>query len=308
MSASTRITAPDALVTSLSAGGDPVALRWIREVPELAEAALQRWDLRPDGAVMHGMAALVLPVLQRDGAPAALKLQPTTAENLGEGPALTAWNGDGAVQLLAENPDEGALLLERLDASRPLSVRTDDDEITRTIAGLLLRLHRAPAPEGLRRLSDIAGEMVERTPREARALRDPAEGRLLRRFADETAELLDEAGHTLLHWDLHRDNVLGASRAPWLAIDPKPLLGDPGFELLPALRDDIDGLNAGIGVRSGLQRRLDILLAELDLDADRAVAWTRARLLQDALWSIADGADTLSALTHELHSVLATRG
>jgi streptomycin 6-kinase len=29
--------------------------------------------------------------------------------------------------------------------------------------------------------------------------------------------------------DLHAGNVLGAEREPWLAIDPKPFVGDPAY-------------------------------------------------------------------------------
>src|SRR5437660_1452079 len=57
----------------------------------------------------------------------------------------------------------------------------------------------------------------------------------LRRWAAATAEVAGEAGDRLLHWDLHFENVLAAEREPWLAIDPKPLVGDPGFDVLPAL-------------------------------------------------------------------------
>jgi streptomycin 6-kinase len=40
------------------------------------------------------------------------------------------------------------------------------------------------------------------------------------------AELADEPGDRMLHWDLHYDNVLTAQREPWIAIDPEPLIGE----------------------------------------------------------------------------------
>ena len=69
--------------------------------------------------------------------------------------------------------------------------------------------------------------MVEDAPTAATKFGDPAHRRVLRYWADATAEVVGEAGDRLLHWDLHFENVLSAEREPWLAIDPKPLLGHP---------------------------------------------------------------------------------
>jgi streptomycin 6-kinase len=34
----------------------------------------------------------------------------------------------------------------------------------------------------------------------------------------------------LLHGDLHHENILAAEREPWLAIDPKGVVGEPARE------------------------------------------------------------------------------
>uniref|UniRef100_UPI001C693FA0 aminoglycoside phosphotransferase family protein n=1 Tax=Streptomyces sp. WELS2 TaxID=2749435 RepID=UPI001C693FA0 len=85
----------------------------------------------------------------------------------------------------------------------------------------------------------------------------------------------------LLHWDLHDENVLAAERADWLAIDPKPLAGDPGFELWPALDNRFEAAE--------VRWRFDAMTDVLGLDRDRARAWTCGRLLQNALWDVEDG-------------------
>ncbi|MEV5463198.1 aminoglycoside phosphotransferase family protein, partial [Streptomyces cellulosae] len=85
----------------------------------------------------------------------------------------------------------------------------------------------------------------------------------------------------LLHWDLHDENVLASGRAPWLAIDPKPLAGDPGFELWPAIDNRYDP--------GDILWRFDAMTDVLTLDRPRARAWTLGRLLQNALWDIEDG-------------------
>jgi streptomycin 6-kinase len=204
------------------------------------------------------------------------------------------WGGDGAVRLLEHDPATGAMLLERLDADRPLSAVADAEAAVRVLADLLARLVRVPAPPGLRRLADIAAAMLRQTPRAVPALNDPVERRLVRTCAAAVAELIEEPGDRLLHWDLHYDNILAAQREPWLAIDPKPLAGDPGFDLLPALTNRWDDIVATGDVPRAVLRRFDLLTDTLGLDRGRAGGWSLGRVLQNALWDIEDGETALN--------------
>ncbi|WP_084955553.1 aminoglycoside phosphotransferase family protein [Thermoactinospora rubra] len=263
---------------------------WTAVLPGLVERFVDDWDLRLDGPPMHGVVSLVLPVRRGDGSPAVLKLQPLTEEHATEAPGLRAWDGDGIVRLLDEATVPGssrheanALLLERLDGGRSLETHPDIGEALEILGGLLARLVAHPAPEGMRRLGDIARDMLERVPGAMRQV-GPEEARWLDRCAGAVRELAGEPGDRLLHWDLHFDNVLAAEREPWLAIDPKPLAGDPGFELLPALR------NRWVSVADGL-RRFDRLTEMLALDRRRALGWTLGRVLQNMLWDIEDEQD-----------------
>jgi streptomycin 6-kinase len=197
------------------------------------------------------------------------------------------------VCLLDHDAASGTQLLERLDAARPLSSVTDDQVAVRRLAELMARLTAVPAPQGLRRLSDLAAAMLDRTPQAVPALRDPAERRLVRTCASTVAELIDDPGDRLLHWDLHYDNVLAGEREPWLAIDPEPLAGDPGFELLPALDNRWDEVLATGDVARAVLRRFDLLTEVVGLDRRRAAGWTLGRVLQNALWDIEDGKTAL---------------
>lgn len=294
MSTSTRIDVPDALIASQNRYGGPSGRAWIKTVPSVAADVLDRWSLRPDGPARHGMTALVVPVLRVDGTRAALKLQPITEENAGVPEALRAWDGAGAVRLLDHDPDTGSLLLERLDPARPLSSMSDDGAAMQVLAGLLARLVAVRAPTGVRRLADIAVAMLEQVPDAVPALRDPSEQRLVRSCASAVAELIGETGDRLLHWDLHFDNVLAGQREPWLAIDPEPLAGDPGFDLLPALDSRWDAVVATGDAARAVLYRFDMLTEALGLDRHRAIGWTLGRVLQNALWDIEDGEAALN--------------
>ncbi len=262
---------------------------WSAGLPALARRYLEEWGLRLDGASMHGVVSLVLPVVRADGTPAALKLQPVTDENATEPVGLRAWAGDGSVLLLEHDPATGTMLLERLDESRSLSAVADDLAALEILAALLARLVARPAPEGLRRLGDIAGQMLADVPAALAKLPREEDRSWLRRCADTVAELVGEPGDRLLHWDLHYDNVLAGEREPWLAIDPKPLAGDPGFDLLPAIHNRWSEVVASGDVRRAVLRRFDLMVEILELDPARAAGWTLGRVLQNSLWDVEDG-------------------
>ncbi|NBM16754.1 hypothetical protein GUY61_14200 [Streptomyces sp. GC420] len=129
--------------------------------------------------------------------------------------------------------------------------------------------------------SSVHSRSVVLAPR----LADPGERRLLVACAGAVRELAGEPGDRLLHWDLHYGNVLAGEREPWLAIDPKPLAGDPGFELMPALFNRWDPRR--------VRFRFDLMTEVLGLDRARARGWTLGRVLQNSLWEIAEGAREL---------------
>ena len=87
-----------------------------------------------------------------------------------------------------------------------------------------------------------------------------------------------QGAQVLLHQDLHGDNVLRAEREPWLAIDPKPLVGEREFGLAPIVRS----FEFGAGRRE-VRHRLDRLSSELGLNRERARMWC---LAQTVAWSI----------------------
>ncbi|CAL9301264.1 hypothetical protein SUDANB135_03310 [Streptomyces sp. SudanB135_2055] len=291
------IDVPDALAASQTKYNGAAGRAFIDALPELAAGFLDRWGLRLDGSAMHGWAALVLPVVAGDGTPAVLKLQILDAETEGEPVALRLWDGDGAVRLLDHDPATGTMLLERLDPTRTLAHVADSREAALVVARLLAHLTATPAPPGLRHLGDIARGMLERTPRALERVPDPADRRLIADCAAAVREVVDEPGDRLLHWDLHYENVLGSERAAWLAIDPKPLAGDPAFDLMPALDNRYE---------PGETRwRFDAMTDVLGLDRERARAWTLGRVLQNCLWNVEDG-DPLEREQLEIGRLLRT--
>ena len=143
------------------------------------------------------------------------------------------------------------MLLERLDASRDLidnggrsSCRADHRGAVGSAST------QRPLHQSLRRLGDVGAATLAGTPEAVRLAADPDERRLLISCADRFQELItDRIDDRLLHWDLHYFNTLSTldGNSEWKAIDPKPLSGESGFELLPALVEPLG--------RSGRDRR-----------------------------------------------------
>jgi len=143
---------------------------------------------------------------------------------------------------------------------------------------LLPRLWQ-PSNRGFTSLADEAAHWAATLPDLwARAGR-PFERDLLAAALEAIGELASTQGEeVLLHQDLHTGNVLSAAREPWLAIDPKPLLGEREFGLAPIVR----GAELGHS-REHVLHRLDRLTRELGLDRHRACGWT---FVQTLAWSI----------------------
>jgi streptomycin 6-kinase len=285
-----RIEVPEELVSWHRKYFGEAGLAWIDAAPDLAANLLDRWQLQPDGAPTCGATALVLPVVRADTTHAVLKLQPITEHTVGEPDALRAWNGNGAVRLLDHDPGSGSMLLERLDADRPLASVEDDLAALQILSEILARLSAVPAPAGIRQLSEFGADLLDRVPRALTLVRDPSQHGLIRACAAALEEVLPEAGDRLVHEDLHFDNILAPlpadAREPWLAIDPNPVAGNPGFALLAALHNRWEEAVATGDLTRAVRRRFDLMTDILGLDRKLATAWTLARILQNALWEV----------------------
>lgn len=278
---SSPVPIPDewaARIRAYPAEGGPSGADWLPTVPRRIAQALQHWGLAVDGGPATGWTAIVVPV-RRDEERLALKVTWPHTEGTHEHLALRCWGGTGAVRLVAALPGDGLLLLERLDAATDL--RTLPVEDAARIIGELLGRLGVPAPEAFPGLAAYLHPHVERMAGRAA---------VPRRIADRTAGLLRELTaeplpNTLLHTDLHFENVL-RGRGQWLAIDPKPVRGHPGFELVPVLMNRREEWG-GRGFRSAMRRRLELTAEAAGIDIDEAFAWSLLRAGLEVSWASA---------------------
>jgi streptomycin 6-kinase len=250
-------------------------------LPDLADVTarqLERWHLRRDGDASHGSDSLVLPVLTADAQPAVLKVGPHDAESEHEHLALRRWSGDGAVRLLSADPPRRAVLVERLHTGDLSTL--PDVEACEVVAGLYRRLH-VPALPQLRTLTSYLEQWADDFEALPRSAAIPH--RLVEQAIALSRELAADPASIgrLVHGNLHYGNVLAADREPWLAIAPRPVNGDPHYEVAPMLWNRWDEL--GGHIRGGVQRRFYALVDAAEFDEDRARAWVVIRVVREAI-------------------------
>src|SRR5438045_3787982 len=127
-----------------------------------------------------------------------------------------------------------------------------------------------PKPNPSRRVEDEAAHCAETLPAQWKARGRPFERDLLDASVAAYRELgSDQEEAVVCHQDFHGGNVLRATREEWLAIDPKPLVGERAFDTAWLLRDRRASVVADARPSRRLRRRLDLLSAELELDRER---------------------------------------
>lgn len=213
-----------------------------------------------------------------------LKIAIEAEEKLG-GLVMQWWDGDGAARVLAYEGD--ALLLERLEGPRSLAAMArngQDDEASRIICSVAARLHaprQKPPPQPLVPLK----EWFEPLQRLAGRRDDD-----LLMHAARTADALLSAprDEVVLHGDLHHDNILDGGTRGWLAIDPKRLHGERGFDFTNVLRnpEDAHALDA-----TRLARQATVIAKAAGLERTRLLEWLFAFCGLSAAWILEDGDD-----------------
>jgi streptomycin 6-kinase len=273
---------PDGVLGMASRG--PEWARWVDRLPRRLDGLLREWELAPDGWSMHGYCSVVVPVRTGDAQPAVLKVAfDVDQESEHEPLVLRHWGGRGAVRLLRADPHRRAMLLERLHQEDLTTV--PDLEACEVVAALYPRLHLPALPQLLTVTSYVErwSDALAGMPRKA-----PIPRRMVEQALALARNLVADPASTgvIVHGDLHYLNVLASDREPWLVIDPKPMSGDPHFELAPMLWNRMEEL--GDAVRTGVRRRFHTLVDAAGLDEARARDWVIVRMVLNAHWAVED--------------------
>jgi streptomycin 6-kinase len=282
-------------VRETAAGFGAEGARWLDHLPARVAELEQAWWLTAGLAFdTDGQVSWVAPVHLQDGSEAVLKISIPHPEARREADALRVYEGQGAVRLLRASEDGFSLLLERCVPGTNLW-SLDVGEGNAAGAAVLRQLWREPPPAmAFDRLSALAAEWCEALPREAPAAGYDADT-VARAVALARGLAATQPRTVLLHGDFHPGNVLSAAREPWLAIDCKPLLGDPAYDLAQWLGNRCEVVERSPAAVSAIRWQIDQFSDLLDLDPARVAGWAFvkslgwdwgapvARILRDAM-------------------------
>lgn len=163
------------------------------------------------------------------GENAVLKVTPASDDEADEeADALALWGGSGAVPLLRHDRERRALLLGRARPGDDLA-SLDEEQATAIAVDVGRRLWR-PAGRPFRRVGDHVHRWLERP--------EDGAGRRLLPIARRLFAELEVSATTLVHGDFHHHNVL-SSASGYVAIDPKPMLGEPEYDVASFLWNPI---------------------------------------------------------------------
>lgn len=197
--------------------------------------------------------------------------------------ALNFMRGEGIIKLINYDRNQGILLLEECFPGKTLANVVSEREATRIAANVIINIQKSISDElkfpstldWFRRLeSDIKcppgfdSKNIEKAKRIA-------------------VELHNQAKKTvLLHGDLHHFNMLSAQRKPWLAIDPKGVVGPPEYECGAFLRNPIPQIATMPNLKKIMADRIDIFAEVLGFDRQTIIGWGYSQAILAGVWCI----------------------
>jgi streptomycin 6-kinase len=198
------------------------------------------------------------------------------------------WNGDGAAKVFLH--DECAILMERANSGSSLVEIVNngqDSEASRILCGVAGRLHCHPSP--------YPGSLVPLTSwfKELMLYSTQYGGIFAECGAIADLLLHHQQDIVALHGDIHHGNVLDFGERGWLAIDPKGLLGERGFDYANIFCNP----DTAIAKRPGrLIEQAAVVANAAGLDSMRLIQWVAAWAGLSAAWCINDKEDPQKAL------------
>lgn len=285
-----EIVVPDVLTRRLANGhGEAAAAAWLDSLPSLLDAWCARWNLTILSEMPPISFNLVLFAESGSAGEVVLKLNLPSSEVRSEIEALAQANGEGMVRLIDADPSLALMMLERIRPGTPLQdIAMSDLEATAIGAEIMQRFWRTPArfddlhplPQWLRVLFLYPSRITSPT--------SPVPIDLIQRAIGVAGHLLNSArDRSLLHGDIHHQNILRGGKHGWVTIDPKGLVGERGYDIATWM------LNPwGIGERPDLAgvmtARLDLFSRELGIDQQRLTQWAFVHSVLSMCWTLED--------------------
>jgi len=258
---------------------------WLRTLPATVADLCARWAIELDPVIPDTDITLVL--LGRSAAlgPVVIKASPLADEFRAEATALRLAAGENVARLYDVDFERSVMVIERIVPGTQLRhVAMSDEEATRLAAETVTTMWReVPDPAGLHPLRRWVRGLFDWSPRPDRIAPD-----VIRDAQELGRSLLARSSRTcLLHGDFQHHNLLRRASGDWVIIDPKGLIGDPGFEVAAWMYNP-PGVSARDDYRDIVAQRASICADVWGVDRQDLLAWAFVGTVLNACWSASD--------------------
>jgi streptomycin 6-kinase len=261
--------------------------RWLSDLPELTGEIAEEWRLFVGEPFPNLSYHYVAPCVCDNGSEAVLKIGFAEKDSivLSEAKFLNLLNGNGAVKLFRFDEIRCALLLERLMPGKNLVelAKTDDEQATAHAIRVMKKIRCQP-PEKIQ--FPTLENWVASFCRAEKTTFDFTRVKKAQRIFE---RLIGSSEQQLLHGDLHHQNILSAGHEAFMAIDPKGIVGDIGFEISVFLNNPRGWLLTNPDRRTITQRRIKQFAAAFTVEPQDLRDWAYAEAVLSAWWTYEDG-------------------
>ena len=262
-------------------------VQWLNNLPNLITEIAENWSLALEDSFPNLSYNYVSPCICADGTKAVLKIGFNQADSIifSEVKFLKLLDGNGIVKLLRFDKNYCALLLERLIPGENLKriCQIDDEQATRIAIEVMRRLQCKP-PETLE--FPTLENWMSGLQTAAKVNFAPRLVAKARNYFEELSDASEQ--NLLLHGDLHHENILSAEREPFLAIDPKGVIGDIGYEISVFLNNQRRLIRTRQNLSQILARRVEQFAQSFEIEPQMLRKWAFTQAVLSAWWVFED--------------------
>ncbi len=258
--------------------------KWLDDLPDTISALEKKWSITAGKHFRNLSYNYVANALFSNGKTAVLKigLPLRDVEIYGEAAYLKALDGQGSAKLFEFDYDRQAALLERVVPGANLQsvCKKDQSEAVLITIAVLKRILR-PVPAEVGDFISLDGwfDGLKR----AGGTKFPPD------YAERALEYYEELSKDtknifLLHGDIHHDNILSATREPFLVIDPKGMIGHVGYDIGVFLNNHHDWLEWNTRLEGKLDEAITEFANAFDLEEIVIRKWAFCQMVLSWWW------------------------
>jgi streptomycin 6-kinase len=193
-----------------------------------------------------------------------------------------------AVKYLNFDVKQRAMLLEKLIPGANLKgfCGRDDAKAVEIAIGIMRGLLKEPPPiSAFQRLED----WFENLKKAENTMFD-------KKLASKAFHIFEQSNFAskqkfLIHGDLHHENILTARREPFLAIDPKGIIGDIGYEIAVFLNNHAIWLSGESNLLEKLNNAVRQFSEAFEIEPQELKNWAFAQMVLSAWWTFEENGE-----------------